>query len=479
MSNEQQRTPLYDVLRKYLEKTPTSFHVPGHKNGTVFPSIGRGLFENLLAIDVTEIEGLDDLHDPTGPISEAQQLVSSYYSTLASFFLVGGSTVGNLAMILAVCNVGDTVLVQRNCHKSVINGLKLAKVNPVFLNPTVDDAAKVAIGLSVETVKEAIEKYPHSKALLLTNPNYYGMTIAIKEMIEIAHQYNIPVLVDEAHGAHFGIGSGFPKSAIANGADIVIHSAHKTLPAMTMASYLHFNSYLVDKEKIRYYLQVLQSSSPSYPLMASLDLARYYLAQLSKQDVNMIINEINFFRNQLERIPQISVVQAVKGSYILDPLKITIQSQCSLSGFELQKLLNGVGIYTELADPYNVLFVMPLAHTAIKNEQTIAKIEHVLQKFEPVNRLNVKISNNSKKIKELALSYSDMTSLSVTKVPLKEAIGKIAAEDIIPYPPGIPLIIAGEQVSHEEVSQIETLVKTGARFQGGQLFLEEGMKVFN
>ena len=311
---------------------------------------------DILSIDVTELTGLMILHSPFECIDEAQQLLAEVYGVHKSYFLINGSTVGNLAMILSCCGEHDIVLVQRNCHKSIINGLKLAGANPVFLNPWIDEVHNVPVGVHDEIIKEAITKYSNAKALILTHPNYYGMGIDLEASIAYAHAHKIPVLVDEAHGAHFCIGDPFPKSALVYGADIVVHSAHKTLPAMTMGSYLHINSRLVSEEKVSSYLSMLQSSSPSYPIMASLDIARFAIAVIKEEGHDEIVEFLRRFKEGLRSIPQIAILQYPSQ----DELKVTVQTRCQLSGYELQSVFEKVGIYTEMADPYNVLFILPL-----------------------------------------------------------------------------------------------------------------------
>jgi arginine/lysine/ornithine decarboxylase len=234
--NKQTRIPLYEALIHYKNTNEISFHVPGHKSGVVLNQQSQNIFKELLKIDATEISGLDDLHSPEGVIKEAEELLAALYQVKKSFFLVNGSTVGNLAMILSVCEKDDVILVQRNCHKSVLNAIKLAKARPVFLEPEYNSEWKTSTGVAEKIVEKAISLYPNAKAVVLTYPNYYGMVYDLKSIIDLAHLKNIPVLVDEAHGPHFIIGEPFPASAIQLGADMVVHSAHKTLPAMTMGS---------------------------------------------------------------------------------------------------------------------------------------------------------------------------------------------------------------------------------------------------
>jgi arginine/lysine/ornithine decarboxylase len=474
--NNQFKIPLYQALMEHLSKNPISFHVPGHKNGKVFQSTGD-IFQQILQIDVTELSGLDDLHSPEDVILEAETLLAKLFQAKESFFLVNGTTVGNLAMIMATCTEDTHVLVQRNCHKSVMNALRLAKVKPIFLEPEYNQEWKVATGVSLDTVKQGISLYPEAKAIILTYPNYYGMVDDLQAVIHQAHLQNIPVLVDEAHGPHFIIGDPFPSSAIQMGADIVVQSAHKTLPAMTMGSYLHFNSDLIDINKLKDYLQMFQSSSPSYPIMASLDLARNYIATYECKDVQFLLAEINRFKRELAAIPSIKVLEYPFGQG--DPLKITIQSTCGLNGFEIQKKLEGVGIYPELADPHNVLFILPL----LKEKQTFPLGEAVVRMKKeleglPYQKAKEEFQLVDRKISGLALSYKEMSKLKSENLPIKEALNHVSAETVIPYPPGIPLLLKGERITTEKVKHLNRLVETGARFQG-RLEIDSGyIKVF-
>ncbi|MDQ0999988.1 arginine/lysine/ornithine decarboxylase [Neobacillus niacini] len=464
--NKQTRIPLYEALIDYKNTKPISFHVPGHKSGVVLNQQSQSLFQELLKIDATELSGLDDLHSPEGVIKEAEKLLAALYQVKESFFLVNGSTVGNLAMILSVCGKDDVILVQRNCHKSVLNALKLAKVRPVFLEPYYNLEWKVATGVSKEIVDRAISLYPNAKAIVLTYPNYYGMVYDLKSIINLAHLKNIPVLVDEAHGPHFIIGEPFPASAIQLGADMVVHSAHKTLPAMTMGSYLHINSDRINRDKVKEYLQILQSSSPSYVIMASLDLARNYLATYHRNDLEYLRQEISNFKKELSTIQSIKVLEYPES--LGDTLKVTMQSRSKLSGFELQKRFEEKGIYTELADPYNVLLILPL----LKENQDYPlaeasrKIKELLEEI-PYSPIEDKFLIRTGKISELAIPYESLSNTENEVIPISEAAGQVCAETIIPYPPGIPLLLMGELITEEKVKQLTQLMNAGARFQGG------------
>ena len=476
---DQKKTPLFDALLTWKQRKPYSFHVPGHKNGTVFPEKARDIFESLLSIDATELNGLDDLHEPEGAIFEAEQLAAAFYGSEACYFLVNGSTVGNLAMILATCQEDEVVLVQRNSHKSVMNGLELANAKPVFLTPEVDEQTKVAKGVALKTIKAAYARYPEAKTLVLTNPNYYGMTLDLRPIIEFAKKNGMTVLIDEAHGAHFGIGKPFPESAISLGADVIVQSAHKTLPAMTMGSFLHVNKQYPFHARLKYYLTLLQSSSPSYPIMASLDLARYYLAQIDSDFKNAIIESFLDFETKLKKIKGLRLIKSESHRYQQDPLKVVVQSTYGASGFQLQHALEQSAVYPELADELNVLFMLPLA--PVKNsEMLIETLKNVFQKQKYENRRQFDYGidfHDSKPFSTLACSYQEMMNLPKTGVPFHRAVGEVSAEAVIPYPPGIPLLMKGEMITYKHVEMIRRLLESGTRFQGGSRLSEHHLVI--
>lgn len=458
--------PLFEKVLQHQKGKPISFHVPGHKNGSLFE---EG-FHPLGKWDLTEIAGLDDLHSPEGVILEAQQLLADLYKTRKSYFLVNGTTVGNLAMILANCREGDYVLVQRNCHKSILNGLMLAKVRPIFLNPVIDKDLLIPAGVDYQAVTHAFNQYPIIKACIFTYPDYYGHTYELKKTIQLAHKRDIPVLIDEAHGAHFQLGEPFPESALSLGADVVVQSAHKTLPALTMGSYLHINSHRINMEKVEFYLNILQSSSPSYPIMASLDYARHYLAHFSMEDRAYTIQERDKFFEELGKIPGLSVKESP------DPLKLIIRHEY-LSGFQLQALFEKVNIFPELADPFQVLLVLPLLkvdmifpfHDAVQRIKEFSwktrqarnrTIENILLQDDPFTT-------------ELSLTYQEMEDRSKKWIDFDQATGEIAANMLIPYPPGIPLFLPGERITENHIFQLKKLLASGARFQGDTERLED------
>ncbi|OSX54177.1 aminotransferase class I/II-fold pyridoxal phosphate-dependent enzyme [Anoxybacillus ayderensis] len=459
---DQTKTPLYTLLCEHTSRQPISFHVPGHKYGAVFYEEALSTFVPLLHLDVTELSHLDDLHHPTGAIEEAQQLAAKLYGVKQTYFLVNGSTSGNLAMITAACEKNKKVIVQRNCHKSILHALHLVGATPIFISPEFDEDVRVMSFVSFETIYNTLREHSDAAALILTNPNYYGMSIDLTKIIQLAHSYRMPVLVDEAHGAHFVLGEPFPKSAVECGADIVVQSAHKTLPAMTMGSFLHFNSDLIDERTLRYFLQVFQTSSPSYPIMASLDLARAYVAQQTRETINETVEQIQLFKQQLRGIEAIHVVESQHPLVRTDLLKITLQTRSVHSGYELQQLLERNEIFTEMADPYNVLLVYPLAK--IKQFQMITeRIKRALQSIRS-ERQNEHVQIQLPKHCQ-AVSYEWIKGRQTKQVQLYDAVGRVCAQMVVPYPPGIPILLIGEIVTKQHIELIQYLKQTGAYFQ--------------
>ncbi|MCA0985658.1 aminotransferase class I/II-fold pyridoxal phosphate-dependent enzyme [Halobacillus yeomjeoni] len=470
--NVQKETPLYDALIKNKQKSPLSFHVPGHKYGQVFPEKAKYTYEALLSIDATEITGLDDLHAPDSVIKKAQKLASLYFESDATSFLVNGTTVGNMAMVLSVCNRGDEVIVQRNCHKSVMNGLELAGAKPVFLSSEYEEATGRYSKVTAESVRKGITEHPNAKAVFLTYPDYFGRTYPIKDIIDVAHAHDLPLLVDEAHGVHFHLGSPFPYPSLKEGADAVVQSAHKMAPAMTMASFIHIKGNRVNKEKLNHYLQILQSSSPSYPLMASLDLARYYLANWDdKKGVFKFIEDI---RTYFKRYHDFWDVLPL--THYDDPLKMTLSVKRG-SGFEVAQALEDSSIVPEMATTNQVLLTFGL-EPAFDKEVLKERLSSVYFQLKNLpERATIKQDDFSlPSIQTLEMSYPEMQEIPSYDVNWKDAVGLIAAEAVIPYPPGIPLLMKGERISKKHIELVRSLQGQGAKFQNGNI--AHGIRVF-
>ncbi len=462
---ENKGSTILDAIDNHIKLKPISFHVPGHKSGLVFDEKTSLALKGVLAIDLTELSGLDDLHSPEASILEAEVALAKTYQCRASFLLVNGSTVGNLSMIHACLKKGDQVLVQRNCHKSIMNGLRLVDATPIFLYQEVDLHLGVAKQITLTAVRTAICRFPKAKVIILTHPSYYGTVNDLEPIIRLAHEHHLIVLVDEAHGAHFIAGAPFPKSAIELGADIIVQSAHKTLPAMTMGSFLHVNSDRVELSKIRDYLEMFQSSSPSYPIMLSLDLARQFISNFTSDDVSYTVQQSTLFKDGLRRIDGLSVIESD------DPIKVIVQSTIGVSGFSLQTLFEEVGVFTELADARNVLFILPLLKkdSGYPFSEALRRLNRLtLDNMTSERSLPIQPLKNDLPLTTLEYPMSLMDDMKTDFVILREALNRTSAEQITPYPPGIPLVHRGERIVNTVILHLEYLLNCGAKIQGGK-----------
>jgi arginine/lysine/ornithine decarboxylase len=471
--------PLFERLIKHAGGKHVSLHVPGHKSGQGLEASARPYYEAVLQLDVTEISGLDDLHHPEEAILEAQRLAADCFGAEETYFLVNGSTVGNLAMILSVCRRGELLLVQRDVHKSVIHGLMLAGARAVFLNPEVDPETGLTLGLQAEAVEQALGKYPEAKGLLVTRPSYYGTAMPLEPIVRLLHDLEKPLLVDEAHGAHFGFHPALPQSALSYGADAVVQSTHKLLTSMTMGAMLHVQGDLIERKEIKLYLTMLQSSSPSYPLMASLDLSRMQMHTKGEELLEQGIAVVKQFKLRMRDLSRFKLLTLDEANTIIsqDPFKVILKDrEGRMSGFELKDALEARGCFVELADPQAVLLVFSLASTQEDVSRLIAALEEIGRDQDGLERDPINSNTNAMP----ALSYSAVRGLSdpvsfdehvyrqkgTALLPLEETVGQLSAEMIVPYPPGIPVLCPGERISEEVVRYLNRLVALGARIHG-------------
>lgn len=443
--------------------------------GRAFDQQALPYFQKILQIDQTEIDGLDDLHNPEGAIAEAQRLTAQLYGADQSYFLVNGSTSGNLAMIMAVCKKGDPIIVQRNVHKSVIHGLMLAGALPIYVSPKIDEDTGIAAGVAPEQIKRAIEAYPEVKAVLITYPNYYGMGSDVEEIAAAAHAKGIPLLVDEAHGAHYGFHPDYPKSSVRLGADIIVQSMHKMGTSLTMGGQLHVVGNRIDRDRLTFMLSVFQSSSPSYPIMASLDVARRWLYENGTEafsHAKQLADDLRY-RFKDSKIFHIFEHNLHKTAFVtLDPLKITVQPKVEkLSGFQLKNQLSELGCPVELADLDHILLVLG----AGTRQKDINRLSEALiaisagaktyKKKEPPGYVANK-SIEPPEIELAAFSLDQWNTSVKTSIPLRQAAQRVSAEMIIPYPPGVPFVHIGEQWTADKIEKLMILKNQGARFHG-------------
>lgn len=484
----QQDTPLFHKLRDLTMHKRASFHVPGHKFGRGLNETEHALFSHMMSIDYTEITGLDDLHRPHGIIAEAQQLAAQCFGADHTFFLVNGSTSGNLALILACCDRDDLIIVQRDIHKSVLHGLMLAGAKAVFVSPRIDEQSGLSAGVSEADLAHVLQRYPEAKAVLLTNPSYYGIGVQLERLAALVHKYNMPLLVDEAHGAHYGFHPRLPPSALACGADGVVQSTHKMLGAMTMGAMLHIQGERIDLDAVRHRLAMVQSSSPSYPILASLDISRRTMALTGNSSIEQGLQAVNQFTENLQRWPWF-VIAAIGDEDVntQDPFKIALKDTTgTLTGFELQRALEQHHCMVEMADTTYVLLTFSLNSTLADSEMLSEALCHISRDFRlEKQELSMPITN-SMILPPMAHSLEpvafDMTTYERSErrtLPLADAVAKRSADMIIPYPPGIPVVYPGEVITEEMVHYLQQLLQQGAQFQGSAHIYEDHLQVID
>ncbi|WP_407669834.1 aminotransferase class I/II-fold pyridoxal phosphate-dependent enzyme [Paenibacillus albus] len=480
------RAPLFDLLVSLYSSYPSSYHVPGHKygkslsllEGTTDEQMLRA-YQAVMQLDVTELSMTDDLHGPSGVIEEAQQLAAATFGADYTFFLIGGSTAGNLAMVLAVCDAGDLIIVQRNAHKSVLNGLKLAGARAVFVMPQRELGSDLDVVPSLEQIEEALERYPEAKAVLLTNPSYYGLSVDLEPYAKLVHRFGKMLLVDEAHGAHYGLHAKFPRSALQAGADAVVQSTHKTLTALTMGAMLHVQGPRIDRKAVAEALRMVQSSSPSYPIMASLDIARALIDHDRERLFERGLAAADAFRQWvMEESEHYELASSLLGDdnslrVNVDPLRVVLRCRRGKhSGFELLRHLENFGCYAEMADIQYVVLLFGMG-------AEIADVERLKQAFIAIaatEGTSAAVLRQSSETIAYQQSVSEPVlfsrkgagadSKTIEIVELSCAEGMLAAEAVIPYPPGIPLLYEGERITAEAITMIKRLVQHGARCQG-------------
>jgi lysine decarboxylase len=461
-------TPLYDALMEYVKKETVPFHMPGHKQGRVLP---KEYIENLAKIDLTEVPGLDNLHNPDGAILEAEKLAAKAFGSKQAFFLVNGSTAGIYAAMYAVLNPTDKVLVMRNSHKSVYNGVVLTQSIPVYLLPEIDYENGIAMGIDVEKLEEVLQKERDVKAVVVTHPNYYGFCSDIEKIVDIVHKYGKILIVDEAHGAHFPFSNNLPKTSIKAGADIVVQSLHKTLTSFTQTSILHLNSDRVDVDRLKYSLSLFQSTSPSYILMSSIDMAREYMEKEGKKRLEEIIQLSLYARREIGKIEEMKCLgEDVVGRYGIvdfDVTKLTISvKNLGIEGPEAEDFLRReCNIQVEMSDVYNILAMV----TVGDDEKRVKMLLEGLKKLSK-NRKRVKFGDRIlfPSLPEMVLTPSEAVRKKKVRVPFEKAEGAISADFVTPYPPGVPLICPGERIEKDMVKYIEVLYNKGIKVLGIQ-----------
>ncbi len=447
---------LWERLSAWQRSGPLPMHMPGHKRNTALAPYLKALGAGL---DVTEIPGLDDLHAPEELLKDAMAQTAQLYGSDAAFFLVNGSTGGILAAIRAATQRGDRVLVARNCHKAVFHALELCGLRPVFLQPPQSAAFGCACSLPPEMVDEALREYPDCKLLILTSPTYEGVLSDVAGLCAVAHRQNIPVFVDEAHGAHLGLGGGFPNGAVALGADLVVQSFHKTLPSLTQTAVLHWRAGFISRDEVHRQLGIFQSSSPSYLLLASLcgcvDLLKARGASLLRAWMETLTD----FRARAGDWQALRLLSASEqGVFDLDPSKLVIGcAGTETTGTALSEILRlQAHIQLEMAlEPYAIAMtgMGDDAQTLCTLAEALAQVDQTLTRGEPA------LYPRQPPVPRVHCLPEEVRALPHHLLPIEQAIGSVAAAGVWAYPPGVPLVLPGERI---DASLAATLLRMQA-----------------
>ena len=468
--------PIAEAMRKYSEDGALAFHTPGHKQGLGAHSLLKELITiEGLRREVSLMEELDDLHDPRTCIKEAQELAAELWNADEAFFMVNGTTSAVQAMIMATLKPNDLVLVPRNAHRCVMSGLILSGARPIYLTPEFDSEFGISLNLSVETIKAAIEKYPHAKALIIVSPNYYGVAADLPKIAKLLHEHDMILLVDEAHGAHLQFSEKLPISAINAGADLVAQSTHKLLGSLTQTSMLMLKSKLIDVDRVKRVVSLLQSTSPNYLLLASLDIARLQMQESGAELVDRAIHLSKYLRSKIN-LKTFSNIN----EFELDITKITVNvNSLGLTGFEAENILrHKYKIQCELSDINNLLFLITFADTKFEIEKLIDALKNLSTNYSKDTIISKysyhKNVENIVKLTPLEAFYS-----SSTIIRLSEAVNKICAEEVTFYPPGIPVLCPGEMITAEIIEYINSNKNIGNRVIGAFDKTLETIKVIN
>ena len=469
----QYETPLFSGLIEHAKKDPVQFHIPGHKKGVgLDPEFREYIGENAFKIDLINISPLDDLHQPKGMIKKAQDLAAEAFGADHTFFSVQGTSGAIMTMVMAVCGPGDKIIVPRNVHKSVMSAIVFTGAIPVFIHPEVDEKLGISHGITTDSVEKALQQHPDAKGVLVINPTYFGIAADLKEIVKIAHSYGVPVLVDEAHGVHIHFHEQLPISAMQAGADMAATSVHKLGGSMTQSSILNVKEGLVSAQRVQSILSMLTTTSTSYLLLASLDVARKQLAIKGRELIQKSIDLANYIRMEVNKINHLYCVGeeivGTKAVFDIDPTKLIISvKDLGMTGHDAEKWLREVyNIEVELSDLYNILCIITPGDTEKEANILIQALQHMSRQFEEYARETTIEQVLLPDIPLLALTPRDAFYADTEVVPFEDSIGRIIAEFVMVYPPGIPIFIPGEIITEDNLIYIQKNIEAGLPVQG-------------
>ncbi len=464
-----------DTLREYCGKGYYPWHMPGHKRQPAMREQVNSLELDYM-YDVTEVPGLDNLNEPEGALKQSMEQLAAVYGSYCSYYLVNGSSCGILAAISAVCKRGDTLILARNCHKSVYHAVALLELNPVYVYPNVMEEYGICGSIRSLEVKEALGRYPEAKAVILPSPTYEGIVSDIEEISRIVHQTGAYLIVDEAHGAHMEFGSIFPQTATRCGADLVIESLHKTLPCYNQCAILHIGKTVANPERLRYrverYLRVYQTTSPSYLLVANMEDVIAAMAERTEVQRKESENRLLRYREAWKALRWIHLLTREEvqtaGGYDYDRSKLVfcVPVQTGLTGQKVAEQLEAEdGLIVEMASLHYVLAMTSCADT----EDGYQRLDQALRKVESGIEEHVKlpyIQNMPVLSGKINMVPGVAWNENTETVRLDQAVGRIAGEYVTVYPPGIPTLVPGESIGEQQVNYLRACIETGLTVYG-------------
>ncbi len=451
---------IFDRLRELGEKNAYPLHMPGHKRNLRFMPYDFRIY------DITETEQTDNLHKPEGIIAYAQKAMAELLGADSSYFIVNGGSGGMIASILACCNPGDNVLVAGNCHKSVYSGLVMSGVNPIYISPQITEEGLCG-GISIRDIFRAFDDYD-IKAMIITSPTYEGFTCDVKTIADVVHKHNSILIVDESHGAHFIFSDRFPKCALSQGADVVVNSWHKTLPCLNQAAVLSTKGGRVDIDRLKETVSMINTTSPSYPIMASLDYARDLLSR-DKNLFTQYLETLADARHELTHCKTLKLVNdSIKGQHDIadvDISRFTIMVRTDITGVRLGKiLLDKYNMQVELAGFHHIVALTTVADDPRGIKKFVKTITELDKKLE--RKYIEKIPMTSAPVTVPTMTPRDVYFSSKEAVDMESAVGRIAAVSVIPYPPGIPVVPMGQIITQEHIDTVNKLRAAGISIMG-------------
>lgn len=462
---------LYEKLSAYGAGDTYPFHMPGHKRN---PACMEKGFPGI-SLDITEIHDFDNLHHAEGILREAQRRAADLYQVKETFYSVNGSTAALLAAISAAVKKGSRILVARNCHKAVYHAIYLRELVPVYVYPQWEQESGLSGGISPLDVDNLLKKYPDIQGMILTSPTYDGIVSDVKKIAEILHKRNLPLIVDEAHGAHFRFSKEFPTPAEKLGADLVIQSVHKTLPSLTQTALLHRVTDAVDAGLLKRFLGIYQSSSPSYLLMASMDQCMMELRDHGEENFEHYVKALKKTRENLKTCRKIQLIstqlKGVCSIYDMDISKLIFSvKNCGISGKELSEILRQqYHLEMEMETEAYVLAITSVGDTEEGFQRLVKAILEIDQRLEeketefPISSLK---QRDSLCLLEQRMIPAQAMDSPMERIPLEESAGKVTGEFAYLYPPGIPLMVPGERISLQLLQDMRRYQEKGFEIQG-------------